>query len=457
MKSFGKLILICATGLIFITPTSLWAAKSFNHASPKTTTALLAVSGASLVTGMPPSSVPALAVSNDGSGATWTDIPGLPSAGQVNVVACSGNKTTGYCVVSGVQTQPSHGTFILASNDAGNTFNTITVPNLTASLGTASCVANNCILAGDGLNGPTIVAENGTTGYISTLTGFPTSGSLLSSSCVGSSGGESNSTCVVVGTYNSNPITNSLPVLGVSIDTGANWGIKTISGIPANASLASVSCTGSVGSAICVAVGRDVTAGVPMAILSNDGAASTWSVLSLPALPTNAEFASVSCTGTGATAICAAVGNSAQAIPNTTFLYVSVDGGVTWTQPTITGMPTQAALSEVSCAGSTSNAVCMAIGQDQTTGSTAPPLLVTSTNGGVTWAVVNVPGITLNGYYRSVACTNATNVASAAVCTITGTNYSAGTIQVSTSDSGATWTRRSLPSNPYYLSSTATG
>jgi hypothetical protein len=161
----------------------------------------------------------------------------------------------------------------------------------------------------------------------------------------------------------------------------------------------------------------------------------------------------VSCTGTGSTAICAATGASQTGVA---FLYASVDGGVTWTKPTVTGMPTAGNFFGLSCTGSGSNGVCMAVGQDQSV-SPNPPLLISSTDGGVTWARVNVPGLTGNGYFRSVACTNATNVASAAVCTITGTNFAAGVIQITTSDSGATWTRQTLANNMNYINSTATG
>ena len=454
MKTVYKLILLCVTGWMFIASTSLWAAKSFNHSSPKTTTALLVVSGLALGSQQQPQPVPALSVSNDGSGATWTNITGLPTAGLVSVVTCSGNNAVGYCVAAGRQTKPIAEAFIFASNDAGHTFNPISVPNLSGEFESGSCVGNNCILTGDGDNGPLIVAENGTTGYLSTLTGFPTTGVLNASSCVGASGGETNSTCVAVGTSNSNPISNSLPILGVSTDTGANWGIANIPGVPAHASLNSVSCTGAVGSAICVAVGQDVTDQVPVAIFSNDGAASKWSLISLPSSSTNTTLGSVSCTGKGATAICAATGGSI-GNDNSTFLYASVDGGVTWTQPKITGMPTPANLENVSCTGSGSNAVCMAIGQDQSV-APYPPLLVTSTDGGVTWAVVKVPGMTENGYYQSVACTNANNDPSASVCIITGDAFSAGLIQLTTSDSGATWTRRAL-SNNNYTATTATG
>jgi hypothetical protein len=450
MKNLYKLIVICATGLIFISPTSLWAAKSLNHSTPKTNTALLGVNGSILGSGPPPPTItPAFAISNDGSGVTWTSIGGLPPTGQVNVVTCSGNNAIGYCVAAGIQ--PSVGSYILASNDAGNTFNPITVPGLAGNITSGSCVANNCVLTVEGASGaPVIVAENGSTGYLSTLTGFPATGALSSSSCVGPNG-TGNSTCVAVGT------SNSLPILGVSTDTGATWGIDSITGVPVNASLNAVSCTGLVGSATCVAVGQNVTALVPMAILSNDGAASTWSVLSLPALATNAGFSDVSCTGTGSTAICAAVGASRTGVA---FLYASVDGGVTWTKPAVPGMPTSGNFFGVSCTGSGSNAVCMAVGQDQSSTSAAPPLLISSTDGGVTWAIVHIPGMAPNGYYRSVACTNATNTTSAAVCTITGLTFASsgsGGMQVTTSDSGATWTIQSMASSTSYFASTATG
>jgi hypothetical protein len=449
MKNFFKLILICATGLIFITPSSLWAAKSFNRASPKTNTALLAISGTALTGGMPPVSAPILSVSNDGLGASWTNITRLPTQGRLVTVSCSGNNVTGYCVAAGTQTNV--GSYIITSNDAGRTFSPITIPNLDATFSSSSCVLNNCIITGVSRTGPIIVAENGITGHLGTLTGFPTTTRFMNSSCVGSSGG--NAICVAVGSSNSNPISSSLPVLGVSTDTGNSWGVANIIGVPANAALSSVSCTGAVGSAICAAVGSDYTSNIPLAVFSNDGTASTWNVLSLPALPANSAFAGVSCTGSGSTAICAAAGNGQDM---NTFLYVSVDGGVTWTHPTITGLPVKGSLTQVSCAGTGSNAVCMAIGQDQTA-DPYPPLLVTSTDGGVSWAVVNVPGITKNGYYRSIACTNATNDPSAAVCTIVGNNFTDGMIQVTTSDSGATWTKQTIQSNWGYFSTTATG
>jgi len=139
----------------------------------------------------------------------------------------------------------------------------------------------------------------------------------------------------------------------------------------------SSSCTGSGASAICIA-GGTVSDDAGLAYTIDGG--STWKRSLLSNIPLLfAQFNATSCTGTGATAVCTAVGEQDQK----PLLLVSRDGTATWTKisNTYTGR-----FKGTSCTGSDATAICTAVGAN-----TDGFLHISETvNGGSTWRLTPI-------------------------------------------------------------------
>jgi hypothetical protein len=195
----------------------------------------------------------------------------------------------------------------------------------------------------------------------------------------------------------------SFPLLVVSTTGGSSWAtVSTIAGLPAGGGLFNASsCTGSGSSAICTAAGQDFTgvSSAPILVVSTNGGAS-WAVPTIAGLPASGFFAAASCTGSGPSAICTAAGED-YTVGQPPLLVVSTNGGVSWGVPTITGLPAYGTFYASSCTGSGPSAICTAAGQD----STDAPILVVSINGGVSWGVPTIAGLPAEGTFYASSCT----------------------------------------------------
>ena len=119
-----------------------------------------------------------------------------------------------------------------------------------------------------------------------------------------------------------------------------------------------------------------------------------------PGLPPSAYsnfggFISSSCTGTGGTAICIA-GGLYHATNGTDYpmLALSTNGGATWSYPVDSSglLPSDYSnngeFKSLSCTGTGGTAICIAGGNYQATNSNYYPMLALSTNGGTSWSYV---------------------------------------------------------------------
>lgn len=236
-------------------------------------------------------------------------------------------------------------------------------------------------------------------------------GSLRSSACFGS-GGTTN--CIAGGNYFTS--STRFPLLARSFDGGSNWNYPpsiyqnlttAISPDFKSGSLFSTSCTQSTCDTVCIASGNFCTTTncdfqLPLLALSTDKGA-TWSY---PAaifqdLPTKLEptfnngyLVSSSCTGTGKTARCSAVGTFNTPTQLLPLLALTTDGGTTWTYPpaifkdleTVIGHSFNgASFNATSCSGSEKKAVCIAAGSYFRKSGTGIPMLSITKNGGATW------------------------------------------------------------------------
>jgi len=201
-----------------------------------------------------------------------------------------------------------------------------------------------------------------------------------------------NETCIAVGwsqegVDNEINCNNSSQLLAVSQDKGITWDVKKLApkllpnGELDKGALYSAACTGSGASAICVAVGGHRVGAYPLTslgslVISRDGGA-TWSTKDINI------SGSVSCTGSGANAICAIVGRNG--------ILVSTDDGNTFKEKNITGLTQKPTLRSVKCFGSGRAATCVAVGyydsNDSGGYSREIPLIVISADGGNYWQV----------------------------------------------------------------------
>jgi len=276
---------------------------------------------------------------------------------------------------------------------------------------------------------------------VKTIAGALPYGELSRVSCTGRG---STAICTAVG-YDLTRLQS--PLLALSSDGGMTWETKTIKGALFNGQLNGVSCIGSGSTAFCTAVGygfSDYTS-PPLLTVSADGG-TTWGIKTIPGAPEEGSFYGVSCTGTGVTAICTGVGQEGSlGVESPPLLAVSSDGGTTWRFKTIPGVSTSAGFNAVSCTGNGATAICTAVGHTVIRSDEDPdgdyydinlPLLVVSSDGGSHWTVKNIPGAPTEGDIRSVSCIGS---GVTAICTAVGDD-----LLVVSADGGTTWGTKTI-------------
>lgn len=346
----------------------------------------------------------------------------LPSTIPIGTVFTLGN--VGACGFNGK---------ICSINNPANRVTVTVIPVPTPPLSLLIGVA-----AGDDLLGPLpliAVSTNGTFSDWATksIGNPPDTGELFSASCAGRG---DNTICAAAGIDS----TAGTAMLVVSTDAGATWANTPIVGNPAAGSFASVGCTGSGATAICVAAGQDNTGLNPAMIAVSMDGGTTWTNTPITGNPDNGQFFGADCTGSNATAVCVAVGRDL--VTNAPLIVVSMDGGTTWTTRSAAGATNNGAYEGVSCTGSGSTAICVAVGHDD---NASQAMLAVSTDGGNTWTDTAIADNPANGFFKAASCTGS---GSTAICMAAGQDLvgTVGMVAVST-DGGSTWTNKTITGN----------
>lgn len=266
--------------------------------------------------------------------------------------------------------------------------------------------------------------ENNSTGN-----GLPAKGEFSSISCMND---PMDKICVAVGNSGESEL-----LLATSKDGGINWNTKIAHGTPnealKNGILYSVSCTGNGPNSVCAAAGQYRFGAYPLPTLaylavSNDSG-STWHIKDTPGIEI---LRSVSCTGSGVNAVCAAVGGDK--------ILVSTNGGNNFNIKPIKGAVSQSGLSSVSCFGNGSAATCTAVGSDE-----SYPLIVTSEDKGASWYVNKSANLTTKDFSNglaSVSCASSDRTHSKGdrrTTCIAGGIYKSKPVLIISHDKGVNW------------------
>lgn len=253
------------------------------------------------------------------------------------------------------------------------------------------------------------------------VTGLPLTGQLNAASCTGSG-----STAICIGAGEGSANISGPLLLVQSVDGGANWAVQEIMGSLPNAIFNGASCTGSGSDAVCVAVGMNRANGNPIAAVGTNGG-SSWTMATVPSpVGTPAPYTTVSCTGSGTSAICVAAGQNV----GETMLDVSVDGGSSWATAAIAPFA-DGFLKSASCTGAESTAVCVAVGEKGPPSNEA--LVLVGTNSGSSWASINGLFSGDNVLLNSVNCTGS---GLTALCVAGGMNNTTSLSVVAVSENG---------------------
>ena len=415
-----------ARGFTFTGPLNSTNATSIVISSPTTATPMIAA-GTYLNTNTV--QFPLIATStNNGLGWSTTldsaTSSALPSdylySGIFNGAMCS--ELT--CVAVGIYKNPSNYQYpyIATSTNGGliwsatlDSLTTTALPNditttnpNTGSLNTVTCNGSNCIAAGQYLS-----SDNLTYPYIATSTDngiswIPTLDSSTNSSLptnyqqngVFNSVTCTNNNCIAVGNYYS---TSNIqyPLITTSTNSGLTWETTLdYTLLPSNyirgGQFNSVTCSNT----NCVAVGmytKSELKGYPLIATSvNSGLSWTYTLDdSMPATApsgyfNNGKFSDVACTGSH----CVAVGSYQSKIGNTPFNFPLIassnNSGQSWTytldRSTSSELPSDFSKSSVFTNAACTNSNCIAVGNYKNTSNIIYPLIVTSTNQGLTWS-----------------------------------------------------------------------
>lgn len=219
-------------------------------------------------------------------------------------------------------------------------------------------------------------------------------------------------------------------LIGQTVNGGNSWSRVplTIGGY-----LASASCTGSGSSAICAAVGHD--GGPPLIVQTLNGGQS-WNQVSQPVF-NDAYLTSVSCTGI-ITVNCVAAGYE-NGLTTQPLLFQTNNSGITWNQVTVIGAPINGLFNAASCSLDNSlPRICIAAGRD-TDISPSPALLAQSIDNGNTWSKVDITGLSLieDSSFVGASCIGSGPSARCMAVGANDTNFTA--LLAQSLDGGTTW------------------
>jgi len=332
--------------------------------------------------------------------------------------SCTGSGDRRICIAVGnIKNSP----LLTVSIDDGKTWEAKTIPHLPESgaFRGASCTGSGtsalCVAVGETSNKPLLVMSNDGGRTWSVNTNFPENNSFFAVSCAG------NGTTAVCAAVGGGHDSTQPPIIAVSDDGGFSWHVKTFGDL-FRGFLTGVSCTGSDINTVCTAAGVRDKNNNPGIVVSTDGA-KTWEIKTFDIPEPSNDFMSTSCTGNGTDAICIATGVvSHGANP---VLVISTDGGKTWQLANLGDIPQVSFLYSTSCTGNGRTAVCMAVGSRLDYSNKHYSLVAVSRDGGITWGHWNLdPNNSRESGLYSARCagsgTNAICVAAGAINTSTG-------------------------------------
>ncbi|MCR9191908.1 MAG: hypothetical protein NXI01_04540 [Gammaproteobacteria bacterium] len=288
-------------------------------------------------------------------------------------------------------------------------------------------------------------SDGGATWASKTISNAPALGNLYGADC-----NENAQLCVGVGDeiiYSGATITQTPPLVVQTLDYGANWAVKSLSGsVPTNASFISASCLNQ----YCVGSGQIASSAGDLASKTNNpflaqtvNGGGTWSVVSVPGAPEFGYFYHVNCTENNGNILCATVG---QNYDNTTpTVAQTTNGGADWSMVSVPlDSPGTGYLNDIHCSGS----ICVGVGASITDSSTYLPLLFQTVDGGANWSVIDIDGIEAitNGMLYTVHCTGS---GTDTICISGGANYvTEKPVLVQTINGGTTWSVVSISGAP---------
>lgn len=372
-------------------------------------------------------------------GSAWEMAPGFKVENGVFFSAsCTGTCSSSLCIAGGRETTPTiHKSLLAQTRDGGKIWNIIPLNTAIGEFAGTSCASTGsekmCVAVG--FNTIAQTRDNGKIWEV--VPPLLTRSMFFGTSC---NGAGSNAICTAVGRNDTSAVPG-LTLIAQTRDGGKVWSVVPQPALDGD--FRSTSCTGTGSTTICTAVGvkniGDFT--LPLIAQTLNGGHS-WDIV--PDVTTaTGSLRGTSCTGNGSTAICVAAG-IADGLP---FIAQSTNGGNTWNAvPSITS--NSGIFYSVSCSGTGSTAMCTAAGEDFTNGF---PLLAQTTNGGATWSIVPL-NISELGRFRSTHCSIN---GSTTICTAAGSLGDENRVPlvlkpllVQTTDGGQTWKDVSIKDAP---------
>lgn len=335
---------------------------------------------------------PAVATNNEG--VTWNAGTASGSIGSYNLAStsCIGAGSNAFCTAAGYDLNTGR-PILYQSTNGGKSWALVPTGTNQGIFYSTSCSGSFALCVAAGLDTTTGLpllyqSTNGGNSWSAVITGITTPVSFNATSC-------SNSLCTAVGRDS----TTNLPIIYQTTNGGSSWSEVT-TGITNTGNFTATSCSTN----WCTAAGEDNTTGLPILYQTTNGG-SSWSVV--PTGITNTGFfIATSCSGT----VCITAGKDI--ITDFPLLYQSTDGGVNWSASN-TGITNPGIFRATSCSGTGSSALCVAAGQDGTTGF---PWLYQSVDGGVNWSAAPT-GITSPGQFNATSCSTS---GSTTICTVVG-------------------------------------
>lgn len=224
--------------------------------------------------------------------------------------------------------------------------------------------------------------------------------------------------------------TYAAPLLTISADNAHSWQEIDITDKNNHGIFSAISCSHE----FCVTVGQSHA---PI-LATSMNAGLTWRMLPpINGLTNYGAFYSVNCVDHQSNIICSIVGEDFNT--GAPLLVVSTDSGITWNIKSITEFPRRGYLRDTRCIKNNGSVTCIAVGHDDA--NSGPPLLVVSQDAGVTWTVKTVKNIS-SGVLMSVTCSKTQH---SSLCLAVGQNVSNNSpLLLMSKDSGHSWAPLSL-------------